>query len=387
MGRTILLTGVDGYMGWPTFLKLGRAFPDARIVGVDNYNRRKWVEEVGSVSAIPVPDMNERLATARGLGYTNLEFIEGDLVDIPFVKGLVADVRPDVILHLAAQPSAPYSHINLEKAAYTQDLNMAMTRNLLWALREAGMTGVHFIETTTTGIYGAPSFAIPEGFITMVGADGNSQELPYPNLATSWYHVSKGYNATNMQLMNFQTKMPITDIRTSIVFGALTREMAEHESFASRFDFDFFFGTLFNRWCSMAVIDMPLTIYGTGQQIKPFISLEDACQSLVEAVRLENPGEYRIYNQLTIFSSIKEMAEAIASDAERLLGKKGELTFIPNPRVEVEDTTYSFSNDRFLALLGKKPQEMHEVISESITLLGKYQERILAHKDSFMTKK
>ena len=41
---TILVTGADGYMGWPLMLKLAKELPDERIVGIDNFARRKWVE-------------------------------------------------------------------------------------------------------------------------------------------------------------------------------------------------------------------------------------------------------------------------------------------------------------------------------------------------------
>ena len=50
---TILLTGADGYIGWPTALRIADRTND-RVVLVDNFARREWVEEVGSVSATPV---------------------------------------------------------------------------------------------------------------------------------------------------------------------------------------------------------------------------------------------------------------------------------------------------------------------------------------------
>src|SRR3712207_3658960 len=133
---TILVTGADGYIGWPLMLKLSREFPEERIVGVDSFGRRRWVEEVGSVSAVPIMGMQERLDAAREtLGITNISFISGDLVDRDFVNQLYATFRPRVVLHVAAQPSAPYSEINGERANYTQFINTQATRNLLWGLK------------------------------------------------------------------------------------------------------------------------------------------------------------------------------------------------------------------------------------------------------------
>src|SRR5258708_2667196 len=107
-------------MGWPTALRISRQLPNARIIGVDNFGRRKWVAEAGCISAIPIATIDERIAAAREHGFTNLSFIEGDLVDRVFVKRLFEMFRFDVVLHMAAQPSAPYSHIDGERAGFTQ---------------------------------------------------------------------------------------------------------------------------------------------------------------------------------------------------------------------------------------------------------------------------
>lgn len=194
---TILITGADGYMGWPTMLKFAVEF-DERIIGVDNFGRRKWVEEIGSSSMVPVASIKERLKKSEELGFRNISFIEGDLADKEFTRTLIKTLKPGIIVHLAAQPSAPYSHISLDKAYYTQKNNVLSTLNLLWALREENLNDTHFIETTTTGIYGAPNLHIPEGFMEVVDGEGNKDVLPFPNIASSFYHVTKGFDAVNM---------------------------------------------------------------------------------------------------------------------------------------------------------------------------------------------
>ena len=128
----ILLTGIDGYIGWPTALRLSKEFKTARIIGVDNLARRRWVQECGSVTAIPVSSMETRLEAAREHGFQNICFTEGDLTDKLFVDQLISVFKPEVILHCAAQPSVPYSHINGHLANYTQFNNNQSTRNLPW---------------------------------------------------------------------------------------------------------------------------------------------------------------------------------------------------------------------------------------------------------------
>ena len=101
----ILLTGADGYVGWPTALRIADRTDD-RVVLVDNFARREWVEEVGSVSATPIVGIDTRLEAAREVhGLDNLSFVEGDLTERSFVDELLAVHEPDTVVHTAAQPS------------------------------------------------------------------------------------------------------------------------------------------------------------------------------------------------------------------------------------------------------------------------------------------
>jgi nucleoside-diphosphate-sugar epimerase len=372
----ILLTGVDGYIGWPLALKLSKEFREAEIFGIDNLGRRKWVEEVGSRSVVPILTVEEKIKAAEEGGFDNIRFIYGDLIDKDFVNNIVKTLKPDIILHLAAQPSAPYSQINMDRAYYTQKNNILGTLNLLWALRENGFTDTHFIETTTTGIYGAPNINIGEGFVKVLDDDGNEDILPFPNIATSWYHVTKGFDAANIWLMNFQTGMPCTDVRTSIVYGVNTEETKRDERLLTRFDIDFYFGTLYNRWCSMIILNKPLTVYGSGNQIKPFISLEDCCRSLVEIVKRGNSGDYKVYNQLTEYVIIKEFAEELNKKSDELFGKSPGIDFIPNPRKEKEESEYKFKNDEFIKLLDNKYTKMYDELKDTLEVLDRYRKTI-----------
>ena len=72
----ILLTGIDGYCGWPLALSISRKFKNCKIIGVDNLARRKWVKISKSVSAINIKSMNQRIKTAKKFGYQNIKFIK-----------------------------------------------------------------------------------------------------------------------------------------------------------------------------------------------------------------------------------------------------------------------------------------------------------------------
>ncbi|PTX60334.1 nucleoside-diphosphate-sugar epimerase [Melghirimyces profundicolus] len=381
----ILVTGADGYMGWPLMLRLGKKYPEERIVGVDHMGRRKWVKEIGSVSAIGIRPMEERIQAATECGMTNLSYIQADLTDRRAVDRILSIFRPRIILHLAAQPSAPYSHINGQSADYTQENNNRMCRNLLWALKELDLSHTHFIETTTTGVYGAPEFKIPEGYLT-VKTDTGRDTVPYPGMAGSWYHMSKANDVNNLYLSSRLWGLTVTDMRTAIVFGTDTTETRLDPRLQTRFDFDYYFGVVANRFCAQALAGSPITVYGKGEQKKPMISLEDAVQSLANAVDLPLHGEFRVYNQMTVLVSPRDIAYSIRSSGKKL-GMDIRIEHLPNPRKENETHAMQMENRKFLEdLLSRSSQTLEEGIDEMMRRLHPVRRVFQQYRDRFMGK-
>ncbi|MFD1585906.1 NAD-dependent epimerase/dehydratase family protein [Halorientalis brevis] len=382
---TIIVTGGDGYIGWPAALRIATRTDD-RVLAVDNFARRDWVEEVGSVSAVPVGWMDERIEAAEEVhGVTNLSFVQGDLAEKSFVEELLTVHEPDVIVHAAAQPSAPYSQINGERANYTQHNNMQATRNLLWGLEEHDLNDTHFIETTTTGVYGAPEFPIPEGGAVMEN-QGERDDVPFPAMAGSWYHLTKSHDAANMRLAHSQFDIPISDVRTAITYGTETEETRGDDRLKTRFDFDYYFGTVGHRFAAQAVAGYPVTVYGKGEQRKPFISLEDAVEGLAELALADpddRPDDLTVYNQVTRAISIVEIAETIAD-----VGDEFELDVdvehFENPRDEDETHKMEIENDRYMDLIGEQAQDFEGGVRDIFGTLTQYDDTIEAHEDRFL---
>ncbi|WP_158855683.1 NAD-dependent epimerase/dehydratase family protein [Halorhabdus sp. CUG00001] len=382
---TILVTGGDGYLGWPTALRIATRSDD-RVLIVDNFARREWVEEVGAVSGVPIASIDERIEAAEAVhGVQNLSFVEGDLTEKSFVEELLAVHEPDAIVHTAAQPSAPYSQINGERANYTQHNNMQATRNLLWGLEEADLTDTHFIETTTTGVYGAPEFPIPEGGATMEN-QGEEDEVPFPAMAGSWYHLTKSHDAANMRLAHSQFDIPISDVRTAITYGTETEETAADPRLATRFDFDYYFGVVAHRFGAQAIAGYPMTVYGKGEQRKPFIALDDAVEGLARLALAdpdERPDDHVVYNQVTRAISIVEVAETIAEVAgEYELDVAVE--HFENPRDEDETHKMEIENDRYADLIDGQGTTFEEGVRSILGTLLEYDDRIGAHEDRFL---
>jgi nucleoside-diphosphate-sugar epimerase len=380
----ILVTGADGYLGWPVLLRLSRSLKNERIVGVDNGARREWVKEIGSVSAIPIADMKTREEAAHELGFANLTLIKADLTDRKVIYQLLNIYKPRAVVHLAAQPSAPYAHINGERADFTQENNTRMCRNLLWGLHELGLDNCHFIETTTTGVYGQPEMDIPEGFVEVDGWHNKKERIPYPGMATSWYHMSKAHDVNNLYLAHYMWKMPITDIRTSIIFGANTQETAIDQRLATRFDFDYYFGVVPNRFIAQALAGYPISIYGKGEQKKPMIALEDAVTSVVNAVFKTPEKSFVVYNQYSLLVSPKDLAEAIAKTGQEQ-GIAVKVEHIPNPRVEKEAHDMIMHNGKFRQILSTDVSvNLEHGIRDMFNALKPYQDTFRRFKDRFV---
>ncbi|GAA0255335.1 NAD-dependent epimerase/dehydratase family protein [Haladaptatus pallidirubidus] len=380
---TVLVTGADGYLGWPTSLRIA-ARGETRVVLVDNFARRGWVEEIGSTSAVPIADADERLAAARDVhDLGNLSFVEGDLTDKAFVDRLLQVHEPSTVIHTAAQPSAPYSQIDGDRANYTQDNNLQATRNLLWGLEEADLTDTHFVETTTTGVYGAPDFPIPEGGAKMRHR-GQEDDVPFPAMAGSWYHLTKSHDAANMRLAHQQFDIPISDVRTAIVYGTETEETRASDRLKTRFDFDYYFGTVTHRFCAQAVAGYPVTVYGKGEQRKPFVSLEDAVEGLVQLATDANDEEgLTVYNQVTRAISIVEIADTIA-EVGREYGYDVEVEHFENPREEDETHEMEIENDRYTSLIGEQAQSFEEGVRDIFETLTRHEDTIETHEDRFL---
>jgi nucleoside-diphosphate-sugar epimerase len=382
---TILVTGADGYVGWPTALRIANRTDD-RVLLVDNFARREWVSEIGSTSATPVHDIETRLDAAEDVhDCTNLSFVEGDLTDRNFVDELLTVHEPATVVHTAAQPSAPYSQINGERANYTQHNNLQATRNLLWGLEEHDLTDTHFIETTTTGVYGAPEFPIPEGGATMENR-GERDEVPFPAMAGSWYHLTQSHDAANMRLAHQQFDIPISDVRTAIVYGTQTEETRVDDRLNTRFDFDYYFGTVAHRFAAQAVAGYPVTVYGKGEQRKPFVSLEDAVEGLARLALADpddRPDDHVVYNQVTRAISIVEIATTIADVADDY-SLDVAVEHFENPRDEDETHKMEIENDRYVELIDGQAQTFESGIEDVFAVLTDHAHVIGAHEDRFL---
>lgn len=369
----VLICGIDGYIGWSLALHLTSLGHE--VHGIDNFSRRKNVKEVGSWSAIPIKPMKGRLESAKRHIGAGITFRKADMLDFDSLRAVVSRVSPDAIVHLAEQPSAPFSMIGRRHATYTQENNVIGTLNLLYAIKETA-PNAHLVKLGTLGEYGTPKMDIPEGFFE-VTYHGRKARLPFPRQAGSIYHLSKVHDSANIFFACGVWGLRSTDIMQGVVYGVKTPDMVD-DSLATRFDFDEAFGTVVNRYCAQAVINYPLTTYGIGGQTRGFIALTDSIKCLTLVV--EHPpekGEYRVLNQFNKTYSVKELAHKVKEAGERV-GIHVPLGRIEDPRVELQEHYYHVEGEglRRMGFVPTRPIE--DELEEILAVLSKYKSRLEA---------
>src|SRR3954452_1246360 len=369
----ILILGGDGYLGWPTALRFSARGHEVSVV--DNFSRRRWHTEHGTASLTPIGGLDERIAAWREVSGEQIRSYVGAAEDGDFLDEVVAETKPEVVVHYGQQASAPFSMLSRERAVETQHANVIGNLNLLFSMRDH-VPDAHLVKLGTMGEYGQPGIDIEEGYIE-IEHKGRKDTLPFPKLPGSLYHCSKVHDSTNIHFACRTWGIRATDLNQGVVYGIETEESARDERLITRFDYDELFGTVLNRFCVQAVIGHPLTVYGSGGQTRGFLNIRDTLQCVELAV--ENPaelGEYRVFNQFTEQFSVAELAQLVRRSAGEV-GHEVEIRNYPNPRVEAEQHYYNAANTK-LRDLGLKPHLLgEELVRSMLSVIERYRDRVI----------
>ena len=374
----MFIAGMDGYLGWPLAQHLaGRGH---EVAGADALFRRSWVEEMGSVSAIPIAPTDERLDALRADTGQPIPFWRGDLRDYDLVERIFQEFEPEAVIHLGECPSAPYSMVDREHTTFVQLNNLTTTFNLLFAIRDLA-PDAHLLKLGTMGEYGTPNMDIPEGFFE-VEYRGRRDLMPFPRQAPSWYHWSKVHGSNNIMFACKIWGIRATDVMQDVVFGTRIEGMGGDPRLRTRLDFDQAFGTVINRFSCQTVIEHPLTLYGAGGQVCGLLPLRDSMRCLT--LGLENPpkpGEYRVFNQFAQTYSVRSLA-GLVQRAALDLGLKVDVAAVENPRAAIErQQHHSVPDHSQLLELGYQPtRDVAGEVRAMLEDLLPHRERIAEHQ-------
>lgn len=372
----VLILGGDGFCGWPTALHLSALGHE--VVIVDNFSRRDIDARLGVQSLTPISDLQERARVWEEVTGNSLRFA---LIDIALesdrLAELVANTRPDAVVHFAEQRAAPYSMRGPKEKIYTVDNNVNGTHNLLVALTQHS-PDTHLVHLGTMGVYGysGNGFSIPEGYLDVEvrDDDGNrhSREILFPTKPGSVYHLTKSLDQLLFQFYAQNDRLKITDLHQGIVWGTQTRETRLDPRLVNRFDYDGEYGTVLNRFLVEAAVGHPLTVHGTGGQTRAFINIQDTVRCIELAITSppQRGDMVKILNQVAETLTVADLAQLVSSRT----GAK--IENVANPRAEAAENELVVSNATFRAL-GLDPIKLDsDMLAETIAISQEHKSRV-----------
>ena len=198
VGRTIIITGVAGFIGANLAKRLLQEVVDIQVVGIDNMN-----------DYYDVRLKEERLKTLSS--FSSFVFVRGDVADKSTINKLFATYHPSIVVNLAAQAGVRYSITNPD--AYIAS-NLIGFYNILEACRHSydhGQTGVeHLIYASSSSVY------------------GSNKKVPYStddkvDNPVSLYAATKKSNELMAHAYSKLYNIPSTGLRFFTVYGPAGR--------------------------------------------------------------------------------------------------------------------------------------------------------------------
>jgi len=377
--KRVFVVGGDGFCGWPLSLYLSNRGHE--VVILDNLSRRAIDEELGVESVTRIASIDERLecwnsiiekknkqnlnSHAQNPILFPIKFVKIDVAkDYDALKKLTCDLKPHVCVHLGEQRAAPYSMKNSTTRRYTVDNNLNGTHNLLNIILECDKD-IHLVHLGTMGVYGygsVPDTVIPEGYVKVMMQNNKKEWKPcsimHPYHPGSVYHTTKCLDNILMSFYGKNYEIQITDLHQGIVWGLDTEETMLDPRLVNRLDCDSDYGTVLNRFVIQAAVNKELTVYGTGEQTRAFIHIQNSMECMELA--LENPkkpvvGEpVQIFNQMTETYRLLDLVEIIKKSFNELnmeqYGREVQVKNCANPRKELVRNDLKVKNDSFLGL-------------------------------------
>ena len=261
----ILVTGGAGFIGGNFVHYMVNKYPEDEIVNLDLLTYAGNLETLKPVEDKP-----------------NYKFVHGDIADRDFIMDLFAKEKFDTVINFAAE-----SHVDrsITDPGVFVRTNVMGTQVLLDASKEYGVKRYH--QVSTDEVYGDLPLDKPDLFFT--------EETP---LHTSSPYSSSKAGAELLVLAYYRTYgLPVTISRCSNNYGPYH-----------------FPEKLIPLMISRALADEELPVYGTGDNVRDWLYVEDHCVAIDLIVRKGTVGEvYNIggHNERTNLEVVKTILKAL----------------------------------------------------------------------------
>ena len=318
----VLVTGAAGFIGFHTCRAL--ALRGDEVIGLDN------------ISAYYDPSLKKaRLQQLAGFG--NFHFHRLDIADRDAMAKLFRDLRPQRVVHLAAQAGVRYAATNPH--AYV-DSNLTGFANILEGCRHNGVA--HRVYASTSSVYGA------------------NTKLPFSEQDTvdhpvSLYAATKKANELMAHSYSHLYRLPTTGLRFFTVYGPWGRPDMALFTFASRI-----------------VKGEAIDVFNNGRHSRDFTYIDDIVEGVVRVLdRVADPNPdwsgatpdpatssapYRLYN---IGNNQPVELMYLIGCLEAALGRTAVKRFLP---LQPGDVPHTYADiDALAADVGFRPSTPIEV--------------------------
>jgi dTDP-glucose 4,6-dehydratase len=237
----IFVTGGAGFIG-SSFVRMLALETEWRVVNFDKLTYAGNLENLAGIAES-----------------SRYRFVQGDISDEKRVLDLMAEEKPDAIVHFAAESHVDRSILSPEPVIRT---NLNGTFVLLEAARRCRTP--RFVHVSTDEVYGsleAPREATEE----------------FPLNPSSPYSAAKAGSDLLARSYFVTFKLPVLITRASNNYGPYQ-----------------FPEKLIPLMIANALEDKPLPVYGDGLQVRDWLHVEDHCRGILAVLRQGREGE--IYN-------------------------------------------------------------------------------------------
>ncbi len=271
-----LITGAAGFIGY--FLCKSLLEKGCRVTGVDSLN-----------DYYDVTLKKDRLKRLEI--FKNFVFVKEDISKREAAGKIFKAYRPDIVVHLAAQPGVRYSLVNPD--AYIQN-NIVGFYNMLEACRQYPVA--HLVYASSSSVYG-------------LNEKGPLTESDLTDRPISLYAATKKSNELTAYAYSCLYKIPATGLRFFTVYGPFGRPDMAYFSFTNKY----FAGE-------------PITVYNNqkSETYRDFTYIDDAVEGIERTLNHYPAGSvpHCVYNvgnshpeSLTVF--IEKLEKSLCEASEK----------------------------------------------------------------------
>ena len=242
---TIIVTGGAGFIGSNFIYYQLENHPDDRIVCIDSLTYAGNMATLDEAMKIP-----------------NFRFVKADITDKAAIETLFEEEHPDIVVNFAAE-----SHVDrsVNDPGLFLRTNILGTQTLMDACRKYGIKRYH--QVSTDEVYGDLPLDRPDLFF--------HEDTPIHT--SSPYSASKASADLLVQAYARTFKLPVSITRCSNNYGPYH-----------------FPEKLIPLMISRALADESLPVYGTGENVRDWLYVEDHCAAIDLVMRDGREGE--VYN-------------------------------------------------------------------------------------------